>query len=195
MEIVQFEYRGKVESGRIETAEGELLNVEVKNPDSYMVGDFIGFFYGGSKFSVKIIKKGPQHICLFIPLFETNFPNNRRKWPRVCVDLSAFINDYLSEKIYEIPPDLRIRVIDLSIQGFGFISPEPLQVNHSYYLLFEVPDLAIKIKTIIRHEKLADDGYRYGCEVLSITKKDFHVLRRYVLLQQLIMGAVPHSYT
>ncbi|MCI1695967.1 hypothetical protein [Aneurinibacillus aneurinilyticus] len=53
----------------------------------------------------------------------------------------------------------------------------------------------VKIKTIIRHEKLADDGYRYGCEVLSITKKDFHALRRYVLLQQLIMGAVPHSYT
>lgn len=109
--------------------------------------------------------------------------------------MSAFINDYLSEKIYELPPDLRIRVIDLSIQGFGFISPEPLRVNHSYYLLFEVPDLAIKIKTIIRHEKLADDGYRYGCEVLSITKKDFNALRRYVLLQQLIMSVAPHSQT
>lgn len=195
MEIVQFEYRGRVELGRMETAEGELLNVEVKNPESYMVGDFIGFFYGGRKFSVKIIKKGLQHIFLFIPLFETNFPNNRRRWPRVRVDLSAFINDYLSEKIYELPPDLRIRVIDLSIQGFGFISPEPLRVNHSYYLLFEVPDLAIKIKTIIRHEKLADDGYRYGCEVLSITKKDFNALRRYVLLQQLIMSVAPHSQT
>lgn len=66
MEIVQFEYRGRVESGRIETAEGELLNVEVKNPDSYMVGDFIGFFYGGSKFSVKIIKK---RTTTYLPIY------------------------------------------------------------------------------------------------------------------------------
>lgn len=66
MEIVQFEYRGRVELGRMETAEGELLNVEVKNPESYMVGDFIGFFYGGRKFSVKIIKKDYSiFACLF----------------------------------------------------------------------------------------------------------------------------------
>ncbi|WP_286884758.1 PilZ domain-containing protein [Aneurinibacillus sp. UBA3580] len=188
MEIVQFEYRGKLELGRMEMAEGELLYLEVKNPEAFTVGDFLVFFYGGRKFSVKIVKKSEKYICLFVPLFETNFPNNRRRWPRVKVELSAFINDYLSEKVYEIPADLRIRIIDVSIQGFGFVSHDPLKVNHSYYILFDVPDLAIKTKTILRHEKLADDGYRYGCEILSITKQDFTALRRYVLLQQLVKG-------
>ncbi|MFT9848548.1 PilZ domain-containing protein [Aneurinibacillus sp. REN35] len=189
MEIVQFEYKGKLDLGKMETTEGELLSLEVKNPDIYKVGDMVALFYQGKKFSVKIIKKEEQHISLFIPLFEMNFPNNRRKWPRVGVDLTAFINDYVSEKIYEIPPDLRIQVLDLSIQGFGFASHEPLKVNHSYYLLFDAPDLSIKTKTIIRHEKLADDGYRYGCEIMSITKTDFNELRRYVLLRQLLKGA------
>ncbi|MBN6186282.1 PilZ domain-containing protein [Aneurinibacillus sp. BA2021] len=85
-----------------------------------------------------------------------------------------------------MPPDLRI-------QGFGFTSHEPLKVNHSYYLVFDAPDLAIKTKTIIRHEKLADDGYRYGCEIMSITKTDFNELRRYVLLQQLLKGAAVYG--
>jgi hypothetical protein len=189
MEKVQFEYKGRIEFGTMEMAEGELLNLEVLNPDTYSVGDCLSFFYEGRKIAVKIIKKTPQHICLFVPLFEVNFPNNRRRWPRVNVDLPAYINDYLSEKVYEIPPDLKIKVVDVSIQGFGFICREPLRVNHSYYLSFETNDLKIKTKTIIRYEKMEDEGYRYGCEIQSITREDFNVLRRYVLLQQLVKGA------
>ena len=185
MEQVKFEYKGRLEFGNMGVIEGELLSLEVVNADLYTVGDHILFLYAGKRFPMKIIKKGMRALYLFVPLFETYFPNNRRRLARVPVQMPAYVNDYISEKVYEIPADLRVRVIDVSLQGFGFVSSERLRVNHAYYVAFDTKTLEIKTKTIIRNETMADEGYRYGCEIQSITKEDFHLLRRFVLIRQL----------
>ncbi|WCN38670.1 PilZ domain-containing protein [Aneurinibacillus uraniidurans] len=185
MEQVKFEYKGRLEFGNMGVIEGELLSLEVANADRYTVGDVIMFLDAGKRFPMKIIKKGIRELYLFVPLFETHFPNNRRRMARVPVKLPAYVNDYISERVYEIPADLRVRVIDVSLQGFGFVSSERLRVNHAYYVAFDTNDLEIKTKTIIRNETMADEGYRYGCEIQSITREDFHVLRRFLLVRQL----------
>ncbi|BAU27115.1 PilZ domain-containing protein [Aneurinibacillus soli] len=185
MEQVKFEYKGRLEFGNMSVIEGELLSLEVTDTDGYTVGGTIVFLYAGKRFPTKIIKKEMRTLYLFVPLFDTHFPNDRRHIARIPVQLPAYVNDYISERVYEIPADLRVRVIDVSLQGFGFVSGERLRVNHAYYVAFDTKDLEIKTKTIIRNETMADEGYRYGCEIQSITREDFHVLRRFMLIRQL----------
>ena len=95
------------------------------------------------------------------------------------------INDCISAQVYDVPAECKVQVVDLNIKGFGLVTMEPLKRNFLYYLHVDLGDSIIKPKVIIRNQLIFDEGYRYGCEVHNINQKEFLILRRFILIQQL----------
>lgn len=171
--------------GEMQHCEGELMNITVNNPDYFCVGDLIQCHCFGINFETKILKKVNNHIFIHAPIFHSKFPEERRKLPRIQVDLNAYINDCISTQLYDIPVDNHVKVIDLNIKGFGILTTEPLKKNFFYYLHVELGEKMVKPKVIIRNELIFDEGFRYGCEIHSITQKEFKALRSFILMRQL----------
>lgn len=176
---------GRMIIGELLNFEGEVMDVTINSPDMYSVGDSLSCNYNGIKFNSLILNKINNRLLLYCPLFQTDFPNERRKIPRIEVNIPAIINDFISEKVYQVPPDKKVEIVDLSMRGFGIISTEAYKINTLHYLYFTIDNVAIKTKIMIKNEKLCDNGFRYGSEIQANTKTDFEILRNYVLTYQL----------
>ncbi len=186
MEIIKIIKPGhRFSIGEMQHCEGELMNITVRQPEKFRVGDLIQCHCFGINFETKVLKKANNQIFVHAPIFHQKFPEERRKLPRIKVYLNAYINDCISTQLYDIPVDNHVKVIDLNIKGFGILTTEPLKKNFFYYLHADLGEIMIKPKVIIRNELIFDEGFRYGCEIQSITQGEFRALRGYILMKQL----------
>ncbi len=185
MDYIQIIWQNKIRLGEIEDIEGEVMHVFLKNPAEFEIGDSVHCLFSTIRFESKVLKKDNQCIYLFIPIFLKKFPNERRKFPRLDVNCSALINDFLSEKVFEQAATMEVNIIDISLSGFGLLSCRPLKKNIPYFLYVKGQELSLNPKVIIHNEKYTDQGIRYGSEILSISKKDLCLLRKFILSEQL----------
>jgi len=186
MDVLKFlSQKGRMILGELVDFEGELMDVFIKSPDFFQVGEQMTCIYAGYEFQTVVLKIYGNHVYLYVPLFHDKFPNSQRKIPRVNFKQPAAINDCVSDQIFHLPPELKVNLLDFNVKGFGFASLEPLNVNTQYFLYFDIENEPIKTKIILRNEVNFETGFRYGSEIQAITKQDFHKLRRLVLTTQL----------
>jgi len=162
--------------------EGELMVVSIEDAFTFKSGDIVSL---GKKEGLKatIIKVRGQEIYLFISIKEKN--PAKRKIPRIKVNISAMMNDYLSDRVYEFPPDIRVQINEISFRGFNILSDAYLSLDIPYYLYINEGFLSTKIKIKLLHEEKVQNNFEYKTQILAITQDDFQKLRRYILLQQL----------
>lgn len=173
--------------GQIIQIEGELLTIQVKDASSFELGEKISCLYRSFEFDSNVLGLTGNHLYLYFPLQQNKALNDRRRVARVNVNLKAtlMLKNSLN-KSYDVH---NLQMLDASILGFSFITKEPLKVGSICTLLPQSDHLPIKADVKIRHLDQHDETYRYGTEIRHITPNHFHVLRKFVLAQQLVSSA------
>ncbi|WP_017753486.1 PilZ domain-containing protein [Calidifontibacillus oryziterrae] len=169
--------------GALYKFEGELMKITVKDPDVFRAGDQIYCSYSDILFDTKILKKEDYQLYVLVPQTNEHFPHEKRKHPRIKVDLEGTLLNYYNYNKADI------KVIDISRDGFGIL------MNKKEKQIFSVGDVCeIKIAISdnpfaanlqIRNNEVIDQAIRLGCELHSISSKDEFELRKFILAEQL----------
>lgn len=159
---------------------GELMSVTVNQPEKFHTGEVIQCQCGDLLFEAKILQKTNKQIFFHAPLFHARFSKERRKLPRILVDLNTHIEHD------DFPVENEVKVIDLNMLGFGILTTEPLKKDSLYFLHVDLGESIIKPQIIIRNELVYDEGFRYGCEIHSMTNKEWKALREFIITKQLM---------
>ena len=181
MDYIQIEKDNKRFQGALYLFEGELMKIIVKKPQAFSAGDLISCFYNDVKFESKILKKAGNHIYILVPQFYEQFSNEKRKHPRIHVDIPAYICVPHKNK-HGVSEKLPIQLIDVSREGIGFLTNNSLKLNGIYQLFCESIHLTLKAEVIIRNKRDYEGKIRYGCQIKSLSKEGEFQLRKLILI-------------
>lgn len=188
MEYVKvFTQDQRISIGVLQEFEGELMILSVKNPEKFKTGDILSCVYDEFTFQSNVLKISNNLLYIFAPIIKNNFIIDRRKYPRLEVSLSGFVNDCINEFIYDVPPEQLIEITDITIEGFGFTCEQRLKIGTPYILHVNLGNNMItKPKVIIENKtELENKKTRYGCRISQIDESEYRILRFYILTQQI----------
>ncbi|WP_139491863.1 hypothetical protein [Brevibacillus dissolubilis] len=188
VQTIQLWTNNQVIEAEVLQLEGELLAVQVDPVHTRMVemGDVITGVYENLVYPMRVLGIVENRIFLFFSIYKNNnFHQEGRRVPRIKVSLNGFAMNQSSvqRKVFHVG---NIRIIDMSILGFGFVSDRELNTKTVHTLLPQADKLPIKAEIMIRNEVEVENGIRYGAEIKHITSNHFQLLRKYVLAQQLL---------
>jgi hypothetical protein len=157
--------------------EGELMNVIVKDPELFEVGQTIYFAVDEMRIQGKLIKKQGFNLYVFVSWTEAQLNNRRRKAARSPLNTEGTILYNNSE--------IQVRVLDVSIKGIAFQTELPLNQSLQYPIHFYVQDTLLHAVIKIQNEVQQNGKKRYGCTITSISEECLYHLRRFILMDQL----------
>lgn len=182
MDYIKLGKDDEVVLGALYKFESELMKIVVKNPDFFHVGDTITCDYANVRFSSKILKKQDSQIYALVPQTYKQFPNEKRKHPRIAVDLDGIIIPYIN------PTEVKIKIVDLSRMGVGFITKkedQQINIGEVCKIIINFSANQIKAHLKIKNCEQYPQENRYGCEIHSIYESDEFELRKFILTEQL----------
>ncbi|WLR51838.1 PilZ domain-containing protein [Bacillus tianshenii] len=183
MDYIKLVKDNKLYTGALYLFEGELMKIIVKNPQEYKAGDKITCLYTGVRFESKVLKVKDNHLFILVPQFYEQFPNEKRKHPRLKVDFPAHL--HVSQEAESNGEKTDARVLDISRKGLGIATTHPIRKERMYLLYIEENVLKLCAEIVIRNESTSDSMYRYGCEIHDINEENEFVLRKFILSEQL----------
>ncbi|UII57172.1 PilZ domain-containing protein [Cytobacillus spongiae] len=164
--------------------EGEILNVIVKDPTFFILGEEVECRFGDSRENGSIVKKDDYNLYLYIPFHKD------QKIPFKRTSIRCPIHEQGVIKLIEtnMVKILRVEILDISSKGIAFYSDTKLAINQLYIISFPISSEPIQCKVIIKNE-IAEEKthkYRYGCLFEGLNKHAIYHIRRYILNAQLI---------
>ncbi|MGD6818766.1 PilZ domain-containing protein [Metabacillus sp. 84] len=158
---------------------GELMNVVVKDKTGISLGDKLTCKYNQQSFHAYVLKQEEFNLYLYLPLQERKAPNERRRFYRHPCQLNGVITS-------EAGPERKVTIIDLSFNGFGFISTRPLTMNEAYSLQIFAGEEVIHARISIQNTMtLPSSLYRCGSQIQFLSKENLFLLRKYIINEQL----------
>lgn len=157
--------------------EGEILNVIVKFPNCFSLGDQVICIVEKGSLQASVVKKEEFNLFLFSPLVTSYFETGRKS---VRCPLKS-VGEIITEKnVYDV------NLIDVSIKGVAFYCDAEIETSKELALAFVIEEVKIVCKVIIQNRIQDENGYRYGCIINYHTKESLFYLRRYILKYQLL---------
>ncbi|OEH92385.1 PilZ domain-containing protein [Bacillus solimangrovi] len=191
MDYIKLKKDELLSTGALYLFEGELMKVVVKNVEDYNAGDHITCSYTGVEFETQILKINDNNLYMLIPQFNEQFPNEKRKHPRISGHIPVQMKGCArSEHEQE---NIEGLIVDISRNGFGLTANRSLNEKNHYNIHFTDEQLPIDVQVIIRNKRQTDGEFRYGCEISSIEEKCEFLLRKYILSQQLATNMVKNK--
>ena len=144
------------------------------------VGEFISYICESKYVDCRVIRSHQDHVALFIPDYRESldFVNYNRKYPRYFVNLTGLLTD--TNQVYTV------NIIDISQNGFGILSTEPLPLFYRFDAILQHDFLNIHCEIMIYSQSL--DKKRYGTEITYIQNGAFHKLQNYLLSLRLLLN-------
>ncbi|AZB41766.1 PilZ domain-containing protein [Bacillus sp. FJAT-42376] len=161
--------------------EGELMNVIVKDTAGIDLGDRLTCKFEGRTFHAYVLKQENFNLYLYLPIQEEKAPNDRRRFYRHSCQITGHL--YIKDR-----EPAAVSIIDISLNGFGFITEKSLAKETAYELRLQVRDEEDILQTHITVQnrlELPSHLFRYGSQIKSIREKDLLQLRKYLINQQL----------
>ncbi|MTH54911.1 hypothetical protein GKZ89_16025 [Bacillus mangrovi] len=167
-------------SAALHYIEGELMNIVVKNLDGIELGGRLICKFENRTFSAYVLKIENYNLYLYVPIQEEKAPNDRRRFFRHSCQLTGKLADRGKELV-------EITIIDISLNGFGFITDRPLDQEAAYTLTvtLEGGETLQTNVSIQNQTSLPASLRRYGSQIQAITEDGLLALRKYLLHQQL----------
>jgi hypothetical protein len=192
--MIQLVKGNRTITAQIVHLEGELLTVALLPQDikQFTVGDVITCKHQDAVYHSRVLRIWNNQLYLFFSIYKESFQQDGRRVPRVKVDLNGFAMNQgkHTRKVFHVR---KIKIIDISILGVGFLVEKQLESAGMYTILPQADLLPIKADIAIRNCLETENGFRYGAEFKHITPNHFQTLRTYVLTQQLSANAIPPS--
>lgn len=157
--------------------EGEILNVIVKFPNFFALGDPIICLVDKGSLQASVVKKEDFNIFLFSQQTTLVFKNGRKS---IRCPIKS-VGDIITDKYV-----FKANLIDVSIKGIAFYSDAEIDLSEEIALAFVIEEVKIVCKVNIQNKTQTVNGYRYGCEINCHTKESLFYLRRYILKYQLL---------
>ncbi|WP_338780185.1 PilZ domain-containing protein [Metabacillus sp. FJAT-52054] len=161
--------------------EGELMNVVVKDLSGIQLGDRLTCKFEMKSFHAYVLKQENFNLYLYLPIQERQAPNERRRFYRHSCQISASLSIKGQEPS-------KVTIVDISLNGFGFITGNSLGKEQLYELELKMDEPAETLRTQItvrNQRELPTSLYRYGSQITAISEKDLLHLRKFLLNQQL----------
>lgn len=168
--------------GQIKNIEGELIITQVKDASSFELGQKVVCTYRSFEFESSVLRIKENQLYLYFPLKPNKLLNDRRRTARVNVDMKAVLMLNTQSKAYDVH---HLQMLDVSVLGFSFVTKDDFPIGSICTILPQSDQLPIKAEIKIKNQEVLDSGYRFGTEIKHITPNHFHVLRKFVLAQQL----------
>ncbi len=194
MYSVHLIYNGKIFPAQVTQAKAEYVELLVKEPEQFKLGDYISFLDLNRKLEMRIIHMEGSTLSLYpsnsdIFLINTATPTStlssmsqdeRRKYIRFNVDTSA--------RLHEMSEDFHVHVVDISRQGIGFVSNrQDLAQTMEFDVDLICQGEVIHPRVVIRNRIPMEFESRYGAEIIFIDPNELHALRYFIVMQQLKM--------
>jgi hypothetical protein len=181
MSIAKFIKKDKIIQLQVIRFEGEMMEIiwPYNEEGPLLVGEYISYFCEDKFIDSRVIRSFKDHVHLFIPNFrETlDFVNYNRSFPRYNVNLTGLLSS-----VNQVVP---MNIIDLSQNGFGFITHGVLSLFQKYDALIHHDFLNIHCEVLIHSQSL--DINRYGAEITYIQDKALNKLQNYLLSIRLLI--------
>ncbi|MFE8703576.1 PilZ domain-containing protein [Cytobacillus sp. FJAT-54145] len=180
MEYITLIHKNKRILAALFQVEGEMINVVVKRPDLIKTGDSFDCLIEGDTIGATVLKKDQNNLYLFVPYFKIEKFHSRRRSIRCRIHSTGEIYPY-SDASFKYD----ITVIDISLNGIGFISEVSVDLNIHYILHFYLETKFVSCVISIKNKSKIENGFRYGCEINELKDKSLFYLRKYLLKTQL----------
>lgn len=177
----QFNIKENLVNVQLIYIDGELMEIIIPKTevDNLAVGDYIYYIFEGKYVTIRVIRKVENHLYLFILNFQEslNFINYNRNYPRFFFNLQGLLVD--RSQVYPI------NIIDISNNGFGFLSTSELVLFNKYDLILHHDFFNINCEIIIQSQTL--DKERYGSEITRIGDDELQKLQNYLFSLRLLI--------
>lgn len=182
MDYIRLTKDNVVVLGALYKFEGELMNIVIKNPEEFQIGDAVTCDYNNVRFSTKILKKSESQLYVLVPQTYEQFPNEKRKHPRIAVNMDGLLLPVSNANA------VNIRVVDLSRMGFGLLLEKSscfFKVGDFCKIIIQAIEMNVGANLRIKNCEEYENCYRYGCEIQSMPESDEYQLRKFILAEQL----------
>ncbi|RNB92350.1 PilZ domain-containing protein [Brevibacillus fluminis] len=192
--IVQIKLGKKMYEGQVTYQEGDVVEVVFSEPLTAQVGDPVSCLITHNyseiqNFNGVILAKDDKRIILFYSPTATEFREQRRRYPRFDVNFDAVLERKQEDGSTN---KLIVKVTNVSLGGLALHTSEKLASKTEYRISVQLPDARVDLAVMNIYTR-EENGFHYGCKVTSISSKNLHVLRRYILNRQLEMLKLQHS--
>lgn len=184
MEKIRIFCRDQLVEGTFIYFEGELMIIGMQGAERFGIGEQAVFNYQNTEMRGKVIAVNNGKLYLFVKLNMKDFSHNRRKFPRIPVDMKAVI---MYNMFKSLDYDTKvIEVVDVSHNGVGFYSPKKtLALKEYYHVILHTLDPPVVAKVYLLNQIITDRGVRYGAEIVYMPAESMDVLRQFILFKQI----------
>lgn len=190
MKEIQMLYKGKVHKGEIAYEQPDFMEISLPDEADYSSGDAIICFDRFRRWTMRVMRTATSRIIVApvnSEIFQIQghspiaYEELYRQEDKVFKSFKLNIFGTISE-------DFKIRSVrftDVSRLGFGLeIDDFSVKMNEVYDSMIICDEETIHPKLIVRYAHILEKTIRYGCEIKSISPKDLHKLRCYLLTKQ-----------
>ncbi|USG64849.1 PilZ domain-containing protein [Brevibacillus ruminantium] len=182
--------------GNVTYEEGDLIEVVFPDDLEVSVGDQLPCLLTDnyetiSNFEAVVLAKEKNRVFLFHSPTVVEYREQRRRYPRFDVNLSAWVQCKLTSAHGRLPLHAqRVQLTNLSLGGLALRTEKQLACENKFILSTELygrgrSDGAIQVEVQVIHQRMEKDTYHYGCKIVGIQSRYFHTLRKYILERQL----------
>lgn len=184
MEKIRIFCRDQILEATLNYFEGELMILGFPEAEKFGIGEQAIFNYQNNELKGKVIAVNSGRLYLFVKLNMKDFSHNRRKFPRIPVDMKAVIM-YNMFKSLDYDTKL-IELVDVSHNGIGFYSPrKTLALKEYYHVILYTLDPPVVAKVYLLNQIISERGVRYGAEIVYMPAEAMDTLRQFILFKQI----------
>jgi hypothetical protein len=182
MSIAKFIKKDKIIQLQVIRFEGEMMEIiwPFYEEGPLLVGDYISYIFEDKFIDSRVIRSFKDHVHLFIPTYRESldFVNYNRSFPRYHVNMTGLLSS-----VNQVVP---MNIIDISQNGFGFITPNVLFLFQKYDAMIHHDFLNIHCEVLIHSQ--SSDKHRYGAEITFIQDSALNKLQNYLLSIRLLIN-------
>jgi hypothetical protein len=191
MKEIQLLYKGKLDKAHIIYEQVDLMEVALQHGGSeYINGETIICFNPHRRAAMRVMKSTPNKLILSpadaeifhiqgqtVQAYEEMYRQENKVFTSFKINTFATLGDDFR--------NIAVRVADVSRLGFGFeIDDFSIRMNQVYNSMIICGEETIYPKLVVRYAHILEKTIRYGAEIHSISAKDLHKLRYFIVTQQ-----------
>jgi len=193
--LLQVKYAEHAYEGRVTYEEGDVIEVVFSETHAIPVGAALACTLlrmedQRENFQGVVLARDDHRLVLFYSPTAQEFREQRRRYPRIPVDVKGWIRPENMEITSTIHVDPSVQVINISLGGLAFRYAKALEVGTKLGFYTELygrhrEDEAVLAKLEVTHVQEESGSYVYGCKITELSAKDLRIIRKYLLERQL----------